>query len=104
MLRVAPDTENLVVGQIGRVLCSGEAMLTVVSDAYVGLRLAVLDALHVLAQGCPLDPDVLRAGICARTLLARVTVLIVRNENESFDLWVERSHERHLRGRIGAGA
>ena len=80
LLRVAADTEDIVVRQIARALGSHEAVATVVSDAYVGLQLGAVDALHVLAQGCPLDPDALRAGTCARTILARVTAIYIHSK------------------------
>ena len=102
LLRVAADTEESVVDQIRGALASDHAVATVVSDAYMGLRLVAADAMHVLAQGCPLDLDVLSTGTCARTILARVTVLIVHNDIQAYELWVERSHEVYLRGWIDA--
>ena len=79
------------------------AAVTLVSDASAGFDVTGDDAPAVLAQGCPLDLDSLTADACARTLLGRVPMLVVRIEG-GFALWVERSHASHVQAWLEAAA
>jgi sarcosine oxidase subunit gamma len=78
--------------------------ITDVSDAYVTLRVAGPSARDVLAKGTPLDlhPRVFGPGSCARTLLAKTSVLIHLVDDgdpasgPQIDVYVARSFAHHL--------
>ena len=81
----------------------GHAAITVVSDAYIGIRLEGLAATRVLSAGCPLDFSRLGPGCCARTLLARAQVMvIVLEQGSGYELLVERSHSDYVQQWITA--
>ena len=54
-----------------------------VSDGYVQLTLAGVDARKILAKGCTLDlhPRVFHTGCCAQTAIARTAVLLTANDD-----------------------
>lgn len=80
--------------QRDKVIAAGGALFDV-SDARVALR---ADA-EALAKGCglDLDPAAFAPGECRSTLLARVGVLIAREET-GFLLFTPRSYAESLRG------
>ncbi len=83
-------------------LGDAHAAVTDVSDGQVAIRLAGPDAREVLAKGCSLDlhPRVFAPGTCARSLVAKATVLIHLiedgEEGAAFDLHVGRSFAQYL--------
>lgn len=56
----------------------------------------------VLAMGCGIDmhKNAFTTGQCTRTHFANVQLFIVAVDDNSFDLYVDRSHARYLRGWI----
>jgi heterotetrameric sarcosine oxidase gamma subunit len=77
------------------------AAVTVVSEAFVGIRLQGSGAASLLSHGCPLDLELLIPGRCARTLLARAQVLLVPlRQITGYDLFVERNYAEYLRERV----
>jgi sarcosine oxidase subunit gamma len=72
--------------------------VTDVSDAYCALRLAGPHALDVLAKGCGLDThdSVFPPGRVARSLLAKVDVILHRTAADAFEIFVARSYADYL--------
>ena len=70
------------------------------SSHYVCFALSGPAARTVLAMGCGIDmhASAFRKGQCARTHFANVLLLIVAVEDNRFDLYLDRSHARYLRG------
>ena len=103
LLRVALGDAATLVDRLLRAAEIDHAIATLMSDAFAGFRLAGPHAASVLAQGCPLDPDALMLGTCARSLLARAEVLLLPiGPPAAYEIWVERSHADYLRRWIAA--
>jgi len=70
----------------------------VLSDGQAGLTVEGPEAESLLAIGTPLalSPGRFALGTCARTVLAKISVLLHRRGLERFDLFVERSRARYL--------
>jgi sarcosine oxidase subunit gamma len=64
-----------------------------VSDAHAALTVSGTRATALLAAGCALDLDgsAFPVGMCTRTLLAKATVVLWRQEPESFRVELRRS-------------
>lgn len=62
------------------------------------LRMSGPDARRLLAAGSGIDlrPDKFRAGSCARTRLAQVAAVVVAEDPEQFDVYVDRSYGTYL--------
>ena len=103
LLRFDVAREADMLARLRRAAGDTHAAMALVSDASVGFDVTGDDASAVLAQGCPLDLDRLTVDACARTLLGRVPMLIVRIEG-GFALWVERSHASHVQAWLEAAA
>lgn len=103
LLRFGLAQEADMLARLRKAAGGAHATVTLVSDASVGFDVTGDDAAAVLAQGCPLDLDSLTADACARTLLGRVPMLVVRIEG-GFALWVERSHASHVQAWLEAAA
>ena len=77
---IETDTGNAAAlsGELGEALAEFNVAINDVSGGHVALRLAGADARTVLAKGCTLDlhPREFGPGQCARTALARATVLL----------------------------
>jgi sarcosine oxidase subunit gamma len=71
--------------------------LTDISDREVSLRLTGTDALTLLSLGCPRDLSKLVVGRAVRTVFDGVTVIVWRDEPESFRLDAWRSFMPHVR-------
>ncbi len=71
---------------------------TEMSSSNVCFSLSGLAARTVLAMGCGIDMhiDAFKTGQCIQTLFASVLLFIVAVEDNSFDLYVDRSHARYL--------
>ena len=81
------------------------AAVTVVSEAFVGIRLQGSGAASLLSHGCALDLELLIPGRCARTLLARTQVLLVPLRHVAgYDLFVERNYAEYLREWVSLAA
>ena len=69
--------------------------MAIVGDGYVTLSLAGKRAADVLAKGMTLDlaPDRFPAGCCARSLLAKIPVLLHRpGDDLAYEITVARSY------------
>lgn len=71
---------------------------TDMSSAYVCFALSGPAARTILAMGCGIDmhAGAFMTGYCARTHFANVQLLIVAIDDNSFNLYVDRSHARYL--------
>lgn len=105
LLRVPAARESPIGSSLGavadRCATAGHAIaLSMVSDAFAGFRITGDGAPELIAEGCPLDLQALCARgtpACARTVLARVTVLVVCDvDAAAFELWVESSYADYL--------
>ena len=76
----------------------GTAVVVDVTDAYATLGLEGAGVAAVLAAGCPLDldPSVFPPDTCARTVLAKADVVLVRCSETRFEVEVQRSVARYL--------
>ena len=104
MLWLGPDEWLLVsetqaaaelAGSLGRALAGLHAAVTDVSDGFIVYALRGSNASVVLAKGCPIDlhPRRFAPARCARSLLAKVPVLIhLRADEPVFELYVARSY------------
>lgn len=82
----------------------GESVIaTDVSAMYVCYRLAGVDVIAVLAQGMPIDLESMAIGDCARTVLARTGVIVVRRDH-GFELLIERSYARYAENWLAAAS
>lgn len=105
LLRLAVEREVRMLTELQAATDGLHAVVTLVSDAWVGFEVRGADASAVLAQGCPLDLDRLPAQRCARTLLARTQVLIAPlDAKPGFEVWVERSHATYAERWLAAAA
>ena len=78
---------------------TGSGAVTDVSGGRIAVRLGGADSRALLAKDCPLDlhPRVFRAGTCAQSVLAQVSMLIhPLADGERFDLYGARSYSVHL--------
>ena len=75
---VETGSEDEVAGRLEEALAGLHAAVTIVGDGSVTFALAGPRAPDVLAKGMTLDLDRLGAGSCARSLLAKVPVLLHR--------------------------
>ncbi|MGH6917542.1 MAG: sarcosine oxidase subunit gamma, partial [Geminicoccaceae bacterium] len=78
---------------------TGSGAVTDVSGGRMAVRLGGADVRALLAKDCPLDldPRAFRAGTCAQSMLAQVSVLIhALADGEHFDLYGARSYGLHL--------
>jgi sarcosine oxidase subunit gamma len=66
------------------------------SDREIVYRLRGRVVIDLLATGCPLDLEELSVGSGTRTLFDTVQVVLVRREDEAFDLSVWRSFAPHV--------
>ncbi len=100
-----PDEQGLAAKLMQFSTDAGHASVTVVSDAFVGLRLEGSGASRVLSEGCSLDLESLEQGLCARTLLARAQIMLIPLHSAGgYDLFVDRSHADYLQQWIKAAA
>lgn len=86
--------------ELAMALAGSSAAINDVSGGYVALRIVGADARTVLAKGCTLDlhPPEFRPGRCARTGLARTTILLAADgEPDSYTIIVARSFTDYLR-------
>jgi len=77
--------------ELGTALADTGAVAVDVSHARTVLRVRGPACRDVLAKGCPLDVDGLRAGDCAATVVSHFNVLVHCDGPDSFDLYVTRS-------------
>jgi sarcosine oxidase subunit gamma len=101
-LRLGPDEWLLVtphgegerlVADVRAALEGQSCSLADVSDAYVAVEISGRRAAETLNAGCPLDldPRAFPVGMCTRTLLAKVQVVLWRLEPLRFRIEVGRS-------------
>jgi sarcosine oxidase, subunit gamma len=103
LIRVPEAEEQQLAAQLSE--CPCHTAVTIVSDAYVGLRLEGSGAARVLSEGCPLDLELLEPGRCARTVLARAQVLLISLDVAGgYDCYVERSQAEYVRQWITTAA
>ncbi len=94
------DTKSAegIVSHIDRALSGRLYAATDMSSQNVCFALRGPAARTVLAMGCGIDmhSSVFTMGQCVRTHFANVALFIVVVEDNSFDLYVDRSHARYL--------
>ncbi len=87
-------------GELNEALAGSHAAVNDVSGGHVVQRLSGPESRAVLAKGCTLDlhPQEFRPGHCARTGLAKTTILLAADsEPDSYTIIVGRSFTDHLR-------
>ena len=84
------DGEHIA-GRLAAALDADGACAVDVSHAYTRLRLAGPACVDVLAKGCALDLEELPAGGCAATVIGHFNVLLHRDAEAVFELYVSRS-------------
>lgn len=87
-------------GELNEALAGSHAAVNDVSGGHVALCIAGADARTVLAKGCTIDlhPREFGPGQCARTALARATVLLTANDGTpAYTIIVGRSFTDYLR-------
>lgn len=87
-----------ILGHIDSTLSDQLYAATDMSSQYVCFSLSGPAARTVLAMGCGIDlhESAFTTGHCARTLFANVLLFMVVVEDDSFDLYVDRSYARYL--------
>ena len=93
-LLLAPDAEGSVLGAaLADALHGQAASLVDVSHRQIGLIVAGPRATELLNAGCPLDldPAAFPVGMCTRTLLAKVEIVLWRTAEDTFRTEVTRS-------------
>ena len=101
LIEVPAEVEDAVAGKLKKSLSGCHASVAIVGDTYVTLSLSGPRAADVLAKGMTLDldPDRFPAGACARSLLAKVPVLLRRpGDAPDYEVSVPRSYADHARG------
>jgi sarcosine oxidase subunit gamma len=83
--------EHELAAELGAALRASAAVAVDVSHARTVLHLCGPACVEVLAQGCALDLDGMRAGQCAATVISRFNVLVHCTDDAGFDLYVTRS-------------
>ncbi len=95
---VETDREDEVAKRLEEALAGLHAAVTVVGDGSVTFVLTGPYAQDVLAKGMTLDLDRLGDGCCARSLLAKVPVLLHRSADEpGYEITVARSFADYAR-------
>ena len=87
-------------GDLTEALAGSSAAVNNVSGGHVAQRLSGPESRTVLAKGCTLDlhPKEFRPGHCARTGLARTTILLAADsEPDSYTIIAARSYADYLR-------
>lgn len=93
-LLLAPERDGAAVGAtLAGALAGQSASLVDVSHRQIGLVVAGPSASELLNAGCPLDLDLAAfpVGMCTRTILAKVEVILWRTEDDAFRIEVARS-------------
>ena len=101
-LRLGPDEWLLLTpaGEAGRLaadlraaLAGQSCSLADVSDAFVGVEVSGRRVAEILNVGCPLDldPAAFPVGMCTRTLLGKVQVVLWRRGPQRFRMEIGRS-------------
>lgn len=80
---------------------AGAALVIDWSDACAAFALSGPAAAARLARLVPIDVDALLPGGCARTLVARIGVLLLRHATDRFELFCARSYAGSLAHAIG---
>ena len=96
---VPPGAAAATLASLEEALAGQHVAVNDVGEGLHVIRLSGSDSRLVLAKGCPLDlhPRVFGPGRCARSLVAKATVLVHRiDEAPSFDLYVDRSFAEYL--------
>jgi sarcosine oxidase subunit gamma len=93
-LLLAPESDGATVGAtLAETLAGQPASLVDVSHRQVGLIVAGARAAELLNAGCPLDldPAAFPIGMCTRTILAKVEIILWRTADDTFRIEVARS-------------
>lgn len=93
-LLLAPESDGATVGAtLAETLAGQPASLVDVSHRQVGLIVAGPRAAELLNAGCPLDldPAAFPIGMCTRTILAKVEIILWRTADDTFRIEVARS-------------
>lgn len=95
LIEVAHEAQTGIANTLESALSALHASVAIVGDGYATLSLAGKRAADVLAKGMTLDldPDRFLPGCCARSLLAKVPVLLHRPGDDLFyEITVARSY------------
>jgi sarcosine oxidase, subunit gamma len=93
-LLLAPDADESTLGAVlAEALTGKAASLVDVSHRQVGLVVTGPRAAELLNAGCPLDldPTAFPVGMCTRTVLAKVEIILWRTADDAFRIEVARS-------------
>lgn len=93
-LLLAPELDGATVGAtLAETLAGQPASLVDVGHRQVGLVVAGPRAAELLNAGCPLDldPAAFPIGMCTRTILAKVEIILWRTADDTFRIEVARS-------------
>jgi sarcosine oxidase subunit gamma len=93
-LLLAPERDGAAAGAtLAGALAGQSASLVDVSHRQVGLVVAGPRAAELLNAGCPLDLDATAfpIGMCTRTILAKVEIILWRSADDAFRIEVARS-------------
>lgn len=96
---VPPGAEAATLSSLEDALAGQHAAVNDVGEGLHVIRLSGPDSRLVLAKGCPLDlhPRVFGPGRCARSIVAKATVLVHQlDDSPSFDLYVDRTFAEYL--------
>ncbi len=95
-------TADEIISFIGSTLSGQVYAATNMSSGKVCFALSGRAARMILAMGCGIDmhDSMFTVGQCVQTNFAHVLLLIVATEENSFDLYVDRSHAGYLRNWI----
>jgi len=93
-LLLAPDADGSAVGTaLGDALAGQAVSLVDVGHRQVGLVVTGPRAADLINAGCPLDldPTAFPIGMCTRTVLAKVEIVLWRTADDAFHIEVARS-------------
>lgn len=93
-LLLAPDADGSAVGAaLAEALAGKAASLVDVSHRQVGLVVTGPRAADLINAGCPLDLDLAAfpVGMCTRTVLAKVEIVLWRTADDAFRIEIARS-------------
>jgi sarcosine oxidase, subunit gamma len=100
-LLLAPEADGSAVGtMLAEALVGQPASLVEVSHRQIGLVVTGPRAADLINAGCPLDLDLAAfpVGMCTRTVLAKVEIMLWRTADDTFHIEVARSFAAYVVG------
>ena len=96
-LLLAPEAEGPTIeAALIRALGDLPHALVDVSHRAIGLRITGMDAATIISAGCPLDPEQLPVGACARTVFGKAEIVLWRTAADVFRVEVARSFAAYV--------